>query len=308
MSQPIAFVTGATGYQGGATARELVKAGFKVHALVRNPSSQSAIELQRLGVQLFPGDFDNIPAIKMGVKGATAVFLNVSPVLSDTQQEVTHAKNVIDATIASGTVTSLVYSSVTMTGKHESFPNWEPDNYPLAWYWLNKAQIENMVRISGIKYWTILRPAKLMNGYHQPMASFIYPSLVERRVFATAYKPDTAMTVLDHDDLGRFAAAAIAEPAAFNMHEIDLGVETLTPAEVVRELSRVSGVEIGLEFHSEDEAKDLAMGAPRIYAELWANEVGYQVDSKELEKYPIRLTTFSEYLEKHRDEIQQTFK
>jgi uncharacterized protein YbjT (DUF2867 family) len=119
MSQPIAFVTGATGYQGGATARELVNVGFKVHALVRDPSSQSAIELQRLGVQLFPGDFDNILAIKTAVEGATAVFLNVSPVLSDTQREVTHATNVIDAVIASGTVTSPVYSSVTMTGKHE---------------------------------------------------------------------------------------------------------------------------------------------------------------------------------------------
>jgi uncharacterized protein YbjT (DUF2867 family) len=119
MSQPTAFVTGATGYQGSATARELVNVGFKVHALVRDPSSQSAIELQRLGVQLFPGDFDNIPAIKTAVEGATAVFLNVSPVLSDTQREVTHATNVIDAVIASGTVTSPVYSSVTMTGKHE---------------------------------------------------------------------------------------------------------------------------------------------------------------------------------------------
>ncbi|KAL2844250.1 NAD(P)-binding protein [Aspergillus pseudodeflectus] len=308
MSQPIAFVTGATGHQGGATARELVKASFKVHALARDPSSRSAIELQRLGVQLFHGDFDNIPAIKTAMEGATAVFLNVSPVLSDTKREVTHAKNIIDAAIASGSVTSLVYSSVTMTGKHESFPNWDPDHYPLAWYWLNKARIEDMVRESGVKYWTILRPAMLMNGYHQPMASLMYPSLVERRVFATAYKPDTAMTVLDHDDVGRFAAAAITEPAAFNRHEIDLGVESLTPAEIVRELSRVSGAEIGIEFYSEKEAKDLALGDLRIYAQLWANEVGYQVDFKELEKYPIRLTTFSEYLEKHRDEVQQTFK
>ncbi|TVY61861.1 NmrA-like family domain-containing protein [Fusarium oxysporum f. sp. cubense] len=306
MSQTIAFVTGATGTQGGATARELLNAGVKVHALVRDPSSKSAIKLQRLGVHLFPGNFDDISSLKAAVKGATAVFLNVSPALRDTNLEVAHAKNIIDAAIESGTVTSIVYSSVTMTGKHEQFPNWGPD-YPMAWYWLNKAQIESMVRGSGIKHWTILRPAFLMNNYHQPTASFMFPELGQRRVFLSAYKPETAMTVLDPNDVGKFAAAAITEPLAFNKHEIDLGVESLTPAQIVQDLSRVSGVDIGIEFHGEQEAKDLALRNPKIYAELWANEVGYQVDFKELEKYPICLTKFSDYLEKHRDEVVQTF-
>ncbi|KAH7265537.1 uncharacterized protein BKA55DRAFT_559165 [Fusarium redolens] len=194
-----------------------------------------------------------------------------------------------------------------MTGKHEGFPNWGPD-YPLAWYWLNKAQIESMVRGSGVKYWTILRPAFLMNNYHQPTASFMFPDLVQRRVFLTAYKPDTAMTVVNPNDVGKFAAASIIQPLAFNKHEIDLGVEFLTPAQIVQELSRVSGEGIGLEFYSEQEAKDLASRNPKIYAELWANEVGYQVDFKELEKYPIRLTKFSDYLEEHREEVLQTFR
>ncbi|KAF5618490.1 NAD dependent epimerase dehydratase [Fusarium tjaetaba] len=306
MPQTIAFVTGATGTQGGATARQLLRAGVKVHALVRDQSSKSAIELQRLGAQLFPGNFDDVASLKTAVNGATAVFLNVMPAFPDTNQEVVHAKNIIDAAIESGTVTSIVYSSVTMTEKHESFPNWGPD-YPMAWYWLNKAQIESMVRESGIKYWTILRPAFLMNNYHQPTASFMFPELGQRQVFLSAYKPETAMTVVDPNDVGKFAAAAITEPLAYDKHEIDLGVESLTPAQIVQELSRVSGVEIGLEFYDEEEAKDLAVRNPKIYAELWANEVGYQVDFEVLEKYPIRLTKFSEYLEKHRDEVIQTF-
>ncbi|KAF4417514.1 NAD dependent epimerase dehydratase [Fusarium acutatum] len=306
MSQTIAFVTGATGTQGGATARELLTAGLKVHALVRDPSSKSAIELQRLGAQLFPGNFDHTSSLKAAVKGAAAVFLNVSPAFPNTNLEVVHAKNIIDAAIEAGTVTSIVYSSVTMTGKHEEFPTWGPD-YPMAWYWLNKAQIESMVRASGINYWTILRPAFLMNNYHRPTASFMFPELGQRRAFLSAYKPETAMTVVDPNDVGKFAAAAITEPLAFNKHEINLGVESLTPAQIMRELSRVSGVEIGLEFYGEQEAKNLAVRNPKIYAELWANEVGYQVDFEELEKYPIRLTKFSEYLEKHRDEVIQTF-
>ncbi|KAL4935644.1 hypothetical protein BDV06DRAFT_217277 [Aspergillus oleicola] len=272
MSQTVAFVTGATGHQGGATARELVNAGVKVHALVRDPSSKSAVELQRLGVQLFPGDFDNLSSLKNAVEGTTAIFLNV-----------THAKNIIDTAIASGTVTSIVYSSVTMAGNHEGFPNWGPD-YPLGWYWQNKAQIESMVRASGVKYWT-------------PTASWMFPELIQRRVFLTAYKPGTAMTVVDSDDVGKFAAAAITEPLAFNTHEIDFGVESLTPAEIVQELGRVAGEDIGLQFYSEESAKNLAEKDPRLYSQLWANE-----------KYPIRLTKFADYLENHRDQVLQTFK
>ncbi|RBR04232.1 hypothetical protein FVER53590_01705 [Fusarium verticillioides] len=306
MSHIIAFVTGATGHQGGATARELLSTGVKVHALVRDPSPKTAIELQRLGAQLFPGNFDDVSSLKTAVKGATAVFLNVMPAFPDTNLEVVHAKNIISAAIESGTVTSIVYSSVTMTGKHESFPNWGPD-YPMAWYWLNKAQIESMVRESGIQYWTILRPAFLMNNYHKPTASFMFPELGQRRVFLSVYKPETAMTVVDPNDVGKFAAAAINDPLAFDEHEVDLGVESLTPAQIVQELSRVSGVDIGLEFYGEEEAKDLAVRNPKIYAELWANEVGYQVDFEKLERYPIRLTKFLEYLEEHRDEVIQTF-
>lgn len=304
MSQPVAFVAGATGHQGGATARELLKLGVEVHALVRDPSSKPAIDLQRLGVHLFPGDFDNPPSLEAPLRGVTAVFLNLLAVPSDTEREVVHAKNIIDAAIASGTVTTIVYSSVTMTGRHEEFPNWGP-GYPLAWYWENKAHIESMVRGSGVKYWTILRPAFLMHNYHQPYASFMFPDLVQRRVFLTAYKPSTAMTILDDDDVGKFAAAAIVEPSAFNMHEIDLGVESLTPAEIVRELSRVSGKDISLQFYDEEEVKELALRDLRIQSHVWTNEVGYQVNFKDLEKYPIRLTTFAEYLEKHREEVLQ---
>ncbi|RGP58736.1 nad dependent epimerase/dehydratase [Fusarium sporotrichioides] len=306
MSETIAVVTGATGHQGGATARELLNAGAKVRAFVRNPSSKAAIELQRLGAELFTGSFDDLSSVKAVTKGATAVFLNVSPTPQDSQLELHHAKNIIDASVESGTVTSVVYSSVTMTGKHESFPNWGPE-YPLRWYWLNKSEIESMVRKSGIKHWTILRPAFLMNNYHQPTANFMFPGLGAKKVFLTAYKPNCAMTMIDPGDVGKFAAAAITKPESYNTHEIDLGVEALVPAQIVQALSRISGQDINLQFYTKQELTVLIPRMPVLPAQLWSNDVGYQVNFKELEKYPIRLTKFSEYLEKHRDEVGKTF-
>ena len=303
----IAFVTGASGSQGGATARQLLTAGLRVHALVRDPTSKAAVDLKALGARLFAGNFEDVSSLNAAVAGATAVFLNVSPALDNPYDEVQYARNIIEAAKASGTVSTIVYSSVTMTGKHESFPNWGPE-YPLAWYWKNKAEIESLVRSSGIQHWTILRPAFLMKNYLYPTAAYMFPELGQRHTFLTAYKPTTAMTVLDPEDLGKFACAAIVEPQAYNKHEIDLGAEALTPAEIVQKLSIASGKNIALQFYSEEEAISLAAESPQFYSQLWANDVGYRVDFDELKKkYPIQLTTFSEYLAKHPDEVRQTF-
>jgi hypothetical protein len=55
-------------------------------------------------VQLFPGNFEDTSTVNAAVEGATAVFLNVIPTFPDSSSEVAHAKTIIDADSASGTV------------------------------------------------------------------------------------------------------------------------------------------------------------------------------------------------------------
>jgi hypothetical protein len=74
----------------------------------------------------------------------------------------------------------------------------------------------------------------------------------------------------------------------------------------VRELSRVSGKEISVAFYDEKEVKERAKDIMMVN-QLWTNEVGYQVDFKALEKYPIHMTTFAEYLDKNCEVVKQTF-
>ncbi len=54
-------ITGATGFVGGALARQLRDAGHEVRALVRDPSRATA--LSALGVELVPGDLDDTAAL-----------------------------------------------------------------------------------------------------------------------------------------------------------------------------------------------------------------------------------------------------
>ena len=69
-SSKIILVTGATGTQGGAVARELVKRGYSVQGLSRNPGSQRALELTELGIRVIKGDFDDFPnEVKLKIRG-----------------------------------------------------------------------------------------------------------------------------------------------------------------------------------------------------------------------------------------------
>lgn len=134
---PTVLVTGAIGYQGSGIARQLLAAHIRVNALVRDPSKPAALELKQLGEKICVGGFDDTEASKEAAKGTSAVFLNLAPTLPNTESEVQYAKNVIQAAKEAGTVTSIVYSTIAMTGKHESFPEWGPE-YPMYWYWTSQ--------------------------------------------------------------------------------------------------------------------------------------------------------------------------
>jgi nucleoside-diphosphate-sugar epimerase len=65
-------ITGATGFVGGALARQLRAARHEVRALVRDPARAPA--LSTLGVQLVPGDLDDAAALDRLCDGVDGLF------------------------------------------------------------------------------------------------------------------------------------------------------------------------------------------------------------------------------------------
>src|SRR5688500_13693051 len=68
------LVTGATGNQGGAVARHLLRGGGQVRALVRNLRTPAAQALQDIGVTLARGDMSDADSLHRAMDGVHGVF------------------------------------------------------------------------------------------------------------------------------------------------------------------------------------------------------------------------------------------
>ena len=65
-------MTGATGFVGGAVAKQLISRGHQVNAIVRDFNKAS--NLERLGVHLFPGDVTDKESMIQPMRGMDGIF------------------------------------------------------------------------------------------------------------------------------------------------------------------------------------------------------------------------------------------
>ena len=138
------LVTGATGSQGGATARQLLQHGHAVRVLTRRADSPHARELARLGATLLEGDFDDPDALDAASRDVNGVFSVQVPDTTGTDSERRHGFALVRAAAANG-VAHFVHTSVSCAGRHETFPRWA-DGYWSRKYWTDKWDIEQAVR------------------------------------------------------------------------------------------------------------------------------------------------------------------
>ncbi|KAI0477049.1 NAD dependent epimerase/dehydratase [Xylariaceae sp. FL0804] len=303
------LVTGAAGTQGGATVKHLLRLNARVRALVRSTSSPAALELQKQGVQLAPGNFDDVAALATAMDGVSAVYMNVSPSFEDAEAETRHANNILTAATQPGsTVKTVVHGSTILTGTHGTFPGWDLWNDFARQYWINKAANEESVRKSGVPNWTILRPSFFMSNYLPPLAAFFFPELLSTGLLRTSLTPDTPTMFISPDDIGRFAAAALTEPERFRGCVIDLGSEALTPPQIAEHLSKASRRVIKDAYFSKEETDKLIRENHTIAAQTYFNERSSKMDVEGMKaRWGIIPATFAEFLEAHEDVVKEAY-
>lgn len=70
------FLTGGTGFIGKPLTRQLLKRGWKVIALVRNPNSPQARAISDMGAKLIKGDITDKESMRAGMTGADIAINN----------------------------------------------------------------------------------------------------------------------------------------------------------------------------------------------------------------------------------------
>jgi uncharacterized protein YbjT (DUF2867 family) len=304
MSPSTIFVVGATGAQGGAMARALLRNNWVVHALVRDPSSSASQTLKSQGASLFKGDWDDLPALQAAATGCTGVFLNLFPSFEDAEAEVRHAQNILAASKRAG-IAHVIYSSAIGVDRHESFFKADPESF-LGNYFRSKRAIEEEVQTGGYETWTILRGVTFMSNFLIPSASFMFPELTAEGRLVSAYTPDTKILLVDPEAIGGFGFAAFSNPQKFGGKDIDIAAEALGVQQMATLMEKVSGKKIEVRFRTEEEVEALKGANPIIASQVKLRNQPPWVSIQEVKAWGVPLRSFEEYLEEEKDRLQRT--
>jgi uncharacterized protein YbjT (DUF2867 family) len=254
------LVTGATGRQGGAVARELLVRGYNVRAMTRKPDSERAHVLAELGAEIVQGDFDHAASLVRAVQGVWGVFSVQDSWEAGVEREEEQGKGFAKTCRDCG-VSHFVYSSVGSAHHHTGIPHFD-----------SKWRIEETVRRLNFPSYTIIRPVFFMDNF---LAPWLRMGLEEGRL-TLSIKPNTILQMIDVDDIGRYGAWAFENYQKLNGRAIDIAGDARTMPETAEILSSAIGRKIEFAPTPVEEVRrsseDMA-----IMLE-WFDEVGYNVD------------------------------
>ncbi len=219
--QPV-LVLGATGAQGGAVARALMRAGRPVRVLVRDPASAAAARLTAAGAELAVGEFTDRDALSTAMRGASAAFALTTPFESGAGAEVLQGRAIIAAGAAAG-LPFLVFSSVAGATSGTGVPHFE-----------SKAVVERELARSGLAH-TVVAPT-----YFYDNALGGYQDLL-RGTLELSLPGDHPLQQLGRADLGAFVALILSDPGRFGGRRFEIASDAPTPVQMAGDLSASLG-------------------------------------------------------------------
>lgn len=277
------LVTGATGKQGGAVARALLReGGYVVRAVTRNPNSESARRLRDMGAELVAADLSDSTSVHSAVEGSEGIFSvqNYWDSSVGFDGEIAQARNLAAAAKSAG-VAHFVQSTMASA-----------DNVADVAHFESKRQVEKLLSDQGIPH-TLLGTVFFMDNLLDPRmgGKMTFP------VLSGSLKKRTRLHLLHSDDIGEAVRQVLSRPAEFIGSRVNLAGDELTVAEMKDVYRRVTGKRP--KWYALPRFA-LRMMAREFSEQLdWHNKVNFQFSLDESRARFPHLTSLEQFLRLH---------
>ncbi|WP_329361164.1 NmrA/HSCARG family protein [Streptomyces sp. NBC_01483] len=256
----VIVVTGATGRQGGATARALLSRGWTVHALVRDPNKPEALALKEAGAVLVRGDLDDVASLDAALRGAYGVFSVQTFAGPDGfAGEIRQGEAVAEAAARAG-VAHFVYSSVDGA-----------DRPGQVQHFASKSEVERHITALGLPA-TILRPTFFITNFEH-----LGPQWVDGELTLTmALAPDTKLQMITPGDIGGIAADAFDTPADYLGRTVEIAADELTGPQLAEAFARTAARPVRFTSQPIEQVRAHSEELAAMFD--WFNTVGFKAD------------------------------
>jgi len=277
-SDKLILITGATGQQGGATARNLLRAGWNVRAMTRKPDGEAARALAALGAEIVRGDLDDPASLDAALQGAWGAYAVQNTWEAGVEKEEEQGHRFAKAAKAAG-IQHYVYASVASAHRGTGIPHFE-----------NKWRVEQTVRDLRFPSWVIIRPVFFMENLSGPW----FKPAIDEGTLALGIRPDTTLQMIAVADVGVYGALAFERAAELNGTAIDIAGDALTPVETAAAIGRAAGRDIS---HFQVPIEDVRKASEDFALMLeWFDAVGYDADiAGNAKRYGVKPTRFTEW-------------
>ena len=271
MGNNLVVVVGATGRQGQSAVKSLLRKGYNVRALVRNPKRITEL-LKSDNVEIFKGDLCDKKSLKGLCDNAYGLFF----ALPYTKDSIIFGKTLLDVA-KEADLRHIIYSSVGGA-----------DRYSKVDHFCYKKEIEEYLRKLGKPY-SIIRPAGFMDEFANPKSIRFITGILN------LYLPKNKIfQLISIQDIGKFVAIVIDNPSKFVGKELEIAGDNLTLDKVFEKIEKVKHKKLS-PMKMPDFVKYLLPKIMRQMSTFYAED-GWHADINLWKKENPELLTFEDWL------------
>jgi uncharacterized protein YbjT (DUF2867 family) len=282
MPRRLFVVSGATGKQGGAVARSLLKRGHAVRALTRDAARGA--NLRGLGAEVVEGDLETGRGLPEALRGAEGFFIVTTPynrgfASPDYDAEMRQARTALEAAKAAVTHHVVLSSATGAAGEHGA-PIFEA-----------KATNERVLWELGLPG-TVVRPATFMDNFTSSRGL----AALRAGVLSFPARAESRLELVAVSDIGEAVASVLER----GMDAVGATIDLTGDSRTFLEIARMLGSWIGRSVQFREETDPAVTNRFGTFAEVRDPEAERREIERAIEaverRWSLHLTRFPTFL------------